>query len=242
MNIFSNIGITELIVILLLALLVVGWLLALLLAAITRSALKRTTIDNRIAQWVMGEEKAEAFPVERWAGKVVFYTVLLLAVVALLNQLNLDLVSEPLRALLNTVFGYIPKVFGAAVLLGVAWLIATALRRVLTFALEKFNLDERVGGQAGLEEETLLAQLEELAQALDVEVRYEPMRREGPTFPGGLCRLKGKYVLIIDSKAGTRDKIETLARAANRFDLSQVYLRPGVREFLDGQTTPEDNL
>ena len=96
--------------------------------------------------------------------------------------------------------------------------------------------------KAGLEEETLLVQLEELAQALDVEVRYEPMRREGPTFPGGLCRLKGEYVLIIDSKATTGDKIQALAKAANRFDLSQVYLRPGVREFLDKQAAQEASL
>lgn len=95
--------------------------------------------------------------------------------------------------------------------------------------------------KAGLEEETLLTQLEELAQALDVEVRYEPMRREGPSYPGGLCRLKGKYVLIIDTKAATGDKIQALARAAIRFDLSQVYLRPGVREFLDRQAALEDS-
>jgi len=90
-----------------------------------------------------------------------------------------------------------------------------------------------------LAEETLLAQLEELARALDVEIRYEPMRREGPTYPGGLCRLKGQYVLIIDSKATPGDKIQALAKAANRFDLSQVYLRPGVREFLDKQDDRE---
>jgi hypothetical protein len=95
--------------------------------------------------------------------------------------------------------------------------------------------------KTGLEEETLLVQLEELAQALDVEVRYEPMRREGPTFPGGLCRLKGKHVLIIDSRAATGDKVQALARAANRFDLSQVYLRPGVREFLDKHAAPGDS-
>ncbi|MFC1579952.1 hypothetical protein ACFL4N_03460 [Thermodesulfobacteriota bacterium] len=93
----------------------------------------------------------------------------------------------------------------------------------------------KTSGKAGLEEETLLGQLEELAQALDVEVRYEPMRREGPTYPGGLCKLKGQHVLIIDSRAAPWDRIQALARAANRFDLSQVYLRPGVREFLGKQ-------
>ena len=91
----------------------------------------------------------------------------------------------------------------------------------------------RTPKKAKLEENTLLSHLEELAQGLDVEVRYEPMRRDGPTFPGGLCRVKGKYVLIIDSKAVTWDKIQTLAKGLHRFDLSQVYLRPGVREFLD---------
>ena len=99
----------------------------------------------------------------------------------------------------------------------------------------------RTPKKAKLEENTLLSHLEELAQGLDVEVRYEPMRREGPTFPGGLCRLKGKYVLIIDSKAATWDKIQALAKGLHRFDLSQVYLRPGVREFLDrtaDQETP----
>jgi hypothetical protein len=94
--------------------------------------------------------------------------------------------------------------------------------------------------KAGLEEETLLVQLEELAQALDVDVRYEPMRREGPAYPGGLCKLKGKHVLIIDSKAATRDKIQALARAAARFDLSRVYLRPGVRDFLQEHASPGD--
>lgn len=91
----------------------------------------------------------------------------------------------------------------------------------------------RTPKKAKLEENTLLSHLEELAHGLDVEVRYEAMRREGPTFPGGLCRLKGKYVLIIDSKAATWEKIQALAEGLRRFDLSQVYLRPGIREFLD---------
>jgi hypothetical protein len=70
--------------------------------------------------------------------------------------------------------------------------------------------------EAGLDDETLLGQLEELAQS-----------------PGGLCRIKGEYVLILNSTATIEDKIHTLAKAVNRFDLSRVYLRPGLREFLD---------
>ena len=84
-----------------------------------------------------------------------------------------------------------------------------------------------------MDEDTLLGQLEELAHSLGIEIRDEPQKREGGFFPGGLCRIKGEYVLILNSAAATEDKIQTLAKAVNRFDLSRVYLRPGLREFLD---------
>ena len=84
-----------------------------------------------------------------------------------------------------------------------------------------------------MDENTILKQLEELSNSLSIELRYEQIRKEGPYFPGGLCRVKGEYVLIINAKATTSDKIETIAKAVKRFDLSQVYLRPGLREFLE---------
>jgi hypothetical protein len=84
-----------------------------------------------------------------------------------------------------------------------------------------------------LDENTLLGQLEELARSLGIEIRYEILKREGLSSAGGLCRLKGQYLLIIHSKAPVPEKIEGLARAVKRFDLAQLYLRPGLREFLD---------
>jgi hypothetical protein len=88
-------------------------------------------------------------------------------------------------------------------------------------------------GKAGLDENILLGQLEELAHSLGIEIRYEPLKRESGFFPGGLCRIKGEYVLILNAAATKEDKILILAKALNRFDLSRVYVRPGLREFLD---------
>ena len=84
-----------------------------------------------------------------------------------------------------------------------------------------------------MDENTLLSQLEELAEGLRIEVRYESFKGEGAFSTGGLCKLKGEYLLIINSKASARDKAEAIAGALKGFDLSQVYLRPGLREFLD---------
>ena len=122
--------------------LVVGWLVALVVAAAVRGTLRKTTIDNRLAKWVLGDEKGEGFEIERWVGKAVYYVLLLFVLVAFFNTLNLTVVSEPLTNLLNKVFAYLPQIAGAGILLGAAWLIATVLRRVVRGALEttKFHV------------------------------------------------------------------------------------------------------
>jgi len=80
--------------------------------------------------------------------------------------------------------------------------------------------------------EEILGQLEDLAGRLGIKIRYEQLKKEGTFFPGGLCKLKGEDILIINSKAGIEDRIETLARVIVSFDLSRVYMRPALREFL----------
>jgi len=42
-----------------LVVLIVGWLVALVVSSVVRNALRRTTVDERVARWVVGEE-AEA--------------------------------------------------------------------------------------------------------------------------------------------------------------------------------------
>lgn len=82
-------------------------------------------------------------------------------------------------------------------------------------------------------DENLLRQLEELAENLDVKVRYEQLKKEGAFFPGGLCKVKGQDIIIINSKASIEDKIEIMSRALRSFDLSQIYVLPAIRELLD---------
>ena len=58
-----------------LAILILGWLAALLVAKLVRAALKKTTIDNRIAGWVKGED--EAPDIEPAIGRGVFWLVMI---------------------------------------------------------------------------------------------------------------------------------------------------------------------
>jgi len=83
----------------------------------------------------------------------------------------------------------------------------------------------------------LLGQLEKLAHELSIPLRYEPITGEEVFTTGGLCRLKGEYVIIIETRAPTEEKIRALARALKHFDLSRVYLKPALREFLESLPT-----
>ena len=84
-----------------------------------------------------------------------------------------------------------------------------------------------------MDENTLLEQLEEVARSLGIEVRHEVLKGEGSFSPGGLCRLQGKYLLILNSRATQGERIQAMASAINGFDLTRIYLKPGVREFLE---------
>ena len=86
--------------------------------------------------------------------------------------------------------------------------------------------------RSDLNDDTILSLLEELANNLGIQIRYEHLKKEGSFYPGGLCRIKGENIIIINSKAKTDDKIQIMARGMKSFDLSQVFIKPALREFL----------
>jgi len=60
-----------------------------------------------------------------------------------------------------------------------------------------------------LDEQFIIDQLEELAEKFGIQIRYEPIKQDEDLVRvvGGLCLLRGEYVLIVDSKAGMVEKI-----------------------------------
>ena len=79
----------------------------------------------------------------------------------------------------------------------------------------------------------LLQQLEELAERLGIAVHYENLSLGESPGRGGMCRIKGEYVLIIHRQASTTEKIQIMADALRRFDLGDTYVRPVIRELIE---------
>jgi len=85
-----------------------------------------------------------------------------------------------------------------------------------------------------MDENTIIEQLEELIERFGVQIRNEAIKQDEDLVKvvGGLCLLKGEYVLIVNSKATSRDRIETLGMALKHFDIDQIYIRPAISELL----------
>jgi hypothetical protein len=77
----------------------------------------------------------------------------------------------------------------------------------------------------------LVSALEAVAARLGIAVRYEAMDRalSPRQAGGGLCKLRGHPIILIDSELTLRERIAVLAEALGTFDLDGIYLPPLVR-------------
>lgn len=128
------------------AILVGGWLLAIFFASITKSFLQGTNIDNKLANWLTGSRSSD-FPIEKWAGTTVFWIILLFTLVAFFQYLKLDAVATPLNSLLGQITSFLPKLGGAAILAGIAWVLATLSKLLIGSFLRSAQIDDKVNAQ-----------------------------------------------------------------------------------------------
>ncbi len=128
-----------------LVILIVGWIIAIIVKGVVKKILNSTDIDNRIAAAVVGQRGAQSFPIESWIANLCFWLIMLFVIIAALNTLNLQAVSGPLNTLLDQITGFIPKIIGAAFLLGIAWLVATIVKTIVTRGLGALNIERRLG-------------------------------------------------------------------------------------------------
>lgn len=164
-----------------LAILLIGWLVALLAAAATRKGLGALRTNERLT-----EHTKSSMNFERIAGRVVFWTILLLAVLGMFSVLNVEGISNPLSELAATVLLYLPRLLLAAVLAVLAWIVATVVRTIVNKALGATSLDERLSRDAEMQplSETmgnvaywlvLLLFLPAIVAALRIEGLMEPL-------------------------------------------------------------------
>lgn len=72
----------------------------------------------------------ESPQVEGIIANLVFWAILLITVVAVLDTLELRVASQPLNTFLNQVGDFLPRFVGAVFIFAVAWLVATLTKLI----------------------------------------------------------------------------------------------------------------
>ena len=129
-----------------LAILVLGWIVALVLRAIVRKLLGALKLNERLTS----TDGTGGFDVESGVSVGVYYLILLLVLVAFFDALNLEVVSGPLGSLVEQFFSFLPKLIAGGVLLLIAVVLATVVRGIARSALAATSLDEKLAQQAGM--------------------------------------------------------------------------------------------
>ncbi len=127
------------------AILVIGWIVASIISKIVKNLLKKTELDNKIAQKFNAEDNTKPFHLENSISRGIFWFLMLFVLVAFFQALQLTIITEPLNNLLDQVLSYLPQVLGAAALFLIAWLLATILRKVIVTGLQTLKVDEKIG-------------------------------------------------------------------------------------------------
>ena len=128
-----------------LAIFALGWIVAVAARAATLRLLSMMRLDARIT-----ESTGVTVPTERGVGVGIFWLVLLVTLIAVLNVLDLSSVSEPIAAMMGNIVGYGPHALAGLVLSLAAWLVASLLRVAVQRALAATSIDESLQRHAAM--------------------------------------------------------------------------------------------
>ena len=124
---------------------IIGWLVALGIAALVRGVLSKVNLNQR-----MNSSTGKTYDLEGIISKIVFWFIFIIAISGALSQLNLNSISAPFSNMVNQVLAFIPNLIGAIALGVIGWVVATVARTAINAALAKTSMDERLSAQAGV--------------------------------------------------------------------------------------------
>ena len=126
-------------------------LVAFIVASIVKSLVLKL-IDKTKLQNILAKADTEDKPgsAKEFIGKLVYLLVFLLFVPGIFSALGLGSVMAPISNILNTIWGYVPNLVAAAIVLMVGSLIAKLVRQLLVPVFDKLNIN-KLQEKAGIE-------------------------------------------------------------------------------------------
>ena len=128
------------------AILIIGWIVAVFARAAVRRLLGVLQLNRRVAE--ISDQKLD---LEAGLSAGVFWLIILITLIGMFNSLDLALASGPFEVMVKQVAAYLPRLVAGVLLVLVAWLVAVALRAIVNRVLDATGLDEKLSANAGMQ-------------------------------------------------------------------------------------------
>ena len=127
------------------AILIVGWIIALVIAAGIKKVLSKLNTNQKLST-----ATGHRSNIENILSRVVFWVVMIIAVIGALNVLNLNSVSGPFSNMVQQFLLFIPQLLAAVAVGFIGWIVANLVKVGLTKLLNKTQLDEKLSQDVGV--------------------------------------------------------------------------------------------
>lgn len=134
----------------------VGSIVAKIVKQIVETAMMTVNLD-KWANKAGAEEVTGNSTISKTIGTVVYVLILIPIAILALDALQMSAITNPATALLDTIFTSIPLVIGAAILLGIAYLIARWVGGLIEEVLPGLGVDRSVDALGILPEKTTIS-------------------------------------------------------------------------------------
>jgi len=132
-----------------LVILLIGWIIAKIVAAIVRKLAGLLKIDARLGKWLEGSG-TKMPSIEKIIAGIFYWVIMIFAIIAALNALGMTQIAAFFTAFLAPVFAYLPQLASAAILVLIAWLVATILRGLVVRLLHGLGVDKKINDEAAM--------------------------------------------------------------------------------------------
>ena len=127
------------------AILFVGWIIALLVAAGVKKVLTKCGTNDKLSH-----ATGHSSNIENIISNVIFWIILVIAVIGALNVLNLTSISGPFSNMIQQFLLFVPKLLAAIAIGFVGWILANLVKVGIKKLLDRTSLDEKLSEDAGV--------------------------------------------------------------------------------------------
>ena len=137
--------------------LIVGWLVAVIVSGGVRKGFKKLGMEAKINKLLPNGSEIPPSNIDKFAGRIVYFVILLFAVLGCFSILNLNEAASPIQKFVDSLTGYVANILGAVILAFIAWLVATIVKIASNTAIRTLKIGKKIAETSEVQNEESFA-------------------------------------------------------------------------------------